>query len=153
MIIITFSNNFRNVGSPNAKRRFHLDGTFWKKMLTGFKKHYFCKKNCWFSLSKRCLSSLPGLEHKTFWLQGWNQIWARSIVEASPILISIFQKVEEASPILISIFQKVEEASPISISTWLDSIFVKILSPSRYLTHIWLKHWPLCKFKNCIYKY
>ena len=72
MIIITFSNNFRNVGSPNAKRRFHLDGTFWKKMLTGFKKHYFCKKNCWFSLSKRCLSSSPGLEHKTFWLQGWN---------------------------------------------------------------------------------
>ena len=28
-----------------------------------------------------------------------NQIWARSIGEASPILISIFQKVEEASPI------------------------------------------------------
>ena len=43
-------------------------------------------------------------------VMGGNQIWARSIGEAS--LISIFQKVEEASP--ISIFQKVEEASPIS---------------------------------------
>ena len=46
----------------------------------------------------------------------------------------IILSIGEASP--ISIFQKVKEASPISISTWLDSIFVEILPPSRYLAHI-----------------
>ena len=61
------------------------------------------------------------LKTVTFW-----QGWARSIGEASPISILIFQKVEEASPISISIFQKVEEDSPISIL-----IFQKDLDPTQ----------------------